>query len=778
MKISCNILKKHIKNSEDINWLSVWDKFTIRTAEVEGVEVKGANLDGVVVAEIKSVENHPESKKLHILRVDSGEEELQIVCGAPNVRVGLKSALVKIGGHIDGFEISKRPLVGIDSYGMMCSKRELGISEEHEGIIELPNDYVVGKDIKEYIPIDDIIVEIDNKSLTNRPDLWGHYGIAREIAAITNHELLPLELIDIPKNNKNLNIKIENPDLCYRYLGLKLGNIENKETPLWLETFLNYAGMRSLNNLIVDLTNYIMLELGTPMHAFDERVVKDIEIGLAKENDIFTTLDKVERNLTHNNLMIKNDGKYFAIAGVMGGLDSEILSDTTGILLESACFEASSIRKTATSLGLRTEASARYEKSLDPNMSETATKRFVKILSDYNPNITYLSNLTDVYPTKLNEIKVTLTKELLNKYMGFNLDSKIVIDILTSLDFKVKELMESYEVTVPTYRATKDISNGADLIEEIARIYGYENFEHVPLVQTLSFENLDSYYDKEYEIKEYLAEKYSLNEIHTYLWYETSFLKELGIEKENVSLLGKKEDNILRDDLNLSLLKIAQNNLKNYNRFNIFEIGTCIVNNENNKQLSIMLVDDANNIETLYNKGKEIVNAIIRTFKNKKVLLESTETKDYYNKDLAKNIIVDNEVIGTINVFKRNITNVINKKKCFVAINIDFDKYVKIEKEDIFYKEISKYPLVELDYTLIVEKNSKYADLNKVLKEFVSPIIKSHKLLGIYENDEEKKISIRYIVGSNEKTLDGEELHNFKTAFINHIKSNGLNIIE
>lgn len=778
MKISCNILKKHIKNSNDIDWLKVWDIFTIRTAEVEGVEVKGSNLDGVVVAEIKSVENHPESKKLHILRIDAGDEELQIVCGAPNVRVGLKSALVKIGGHIDGFEISKRPLVGIDSYGMMCSKRELGISEEHEGIIELPDDFVVGTDIKEYIPIDDIIVEIDNKSLTNRPDLWGHYGIAREVAAITNHELLPLELTEIPKNNKDLNIKIENPELCYRYLGVKLENIQNKETPLWMETFLNYAGMRSLNNLIVDLTNYIMLELGTPMHAFDERVVKDIEIGLAQDGDTFTTLDKVERNLTSNNLMIKNGGEYFAIAGVMGGLDSEILSDTEGILLESACFEASSIRKTATSLGLRTEASARYEKSLDPNMSETATLRFVKLLKDYNPDLTFGSNLTDVYPTKLVEKKVTLTKELLDKYMGFTMDSELVINILTSLDFKVKELVESYEVTVPTYRATKDISNGADLIEEIARIYGYENFAHQPLVQTLSFENLDSYYDKEYEVKEYLAEKYSFHEVHTYLWYETSFLKELGINKENVTLLGKKEDNILRDDLNLTLLKIAGENLKNCNKVNIFEIGTVIINNENKKQLSILLADDASNIEKVYNKVKEITNSIIYTFKNKKTLLESTETKDYYNKDLAKNIIVDNQIIGTINVFNRKTTNVINKKKCFVAINIDFDKYVDIIKEEILYKEISKYPEVELDYTLIVEKATKFNEIDNILNEFASPIIKSRKLIDIYENELEKKVSIRYIVGSHEKTLDGEELKDFKDKFITHIKYNGLNIIE
>lgn len=362
MKISCNILKKHIKNSEDIDFLKIWDKFTIRTAEVEGVEVKGKDIDGVVTAKILEVADHPKSTKLHILKVDDGKEIKQIVCGAPNVKVGLISALIEVGGHLGDIEIGVRPLVGVDSYGMMCSAKELGISDDHTGIIELPEDTPIGINIKELMPIDDIIVEIDNKSLTHRPDLWGHYGIAREIAAITNHELLPLDLYTENPNVKDLDIKINNPELCYRYIGTKMENITNNVTPLWMQVFLYYAGMRSIN-LLVDLTNYIMLELGQPMHAFDARVVKNIEVGLANNGDKYTTLDGTERNLTNEDLMIKNGGKYFAIAGVMGGLDSEIVNDTTSIVLESATFNAYTVRKTALSIGLRTEASARYEKA-------------------------------------------------------------------------------------------------------------------------------------------------------------------------------------------------------------------------------------------------------------------------------------------------------------------------------------------------------------------------------------------------------------------------------
>ena len=241
MLISCNILKKHIKNSETIDFLSVWDKFTIRTAEVEGVEVKGKQFDGVVTAKILEVSNHPDSKKLHILKVDTGDERLQIVCGAPNVKPGMIGACIKVGGHIDGMEISVRPLAGIASHGMMCSGKELGISDDHNGILELPEDTPIGIDFKELYPVEDIIVEIDNKSLTHRPDLWGHYGIAREISAITGHELLPLELNEEVPNKKNLKIKINDPNLCYRYIGTKLGKITNNNTPMWMQIFLYYT---------------------------------------------------------------------------------------------------------------------------------------------------------------------------------------------------------------------------------------------------------------------------------------------------------------------------------------------------------------------------------------------------------------------------------------------------------------------------------------------------------------------------------------------------------
>lgn len=774
MLISCNKLKSHIKNGEDIDWLNIWDTFTLRTAEVEKVEVKGNTFDNVVVAEIKECIPHPDSDHMHILKVDCGDKELiEVVCGAPNVRVGLKTAYVKVGGHIDGMEIKARPLRGILSNGMCCSGRELGISDNHDGILDLPSDWINGTDIKEYLPIEDIIVEIDNKSLTNRPDLWGHYGIAREICAITNHELLPLDILEITSDSEDLDIVIKDENLCYRYTGLKIENIKNNETPLDMQIFLYYVGMRSIS-LLVDLTNYLMMELGQPMHAFDARVVKNIEVGLANEGDTYTTLDGITRNLTSDMLMIKNEDKYFGIAGVMGGLDSEILPDTTSVFLESACFNAASIRRCAAKLGLRTEASARYEKSLDPNMTDLAIKRLAYLLKEQNPDMVIASNLTDVYPKVLKEEQIILDKKTLSIYMGKTLEDEEVKNILETLGFKVEIEKDYYDVTVPTFRATKDIKIKEDIIEEIARIYGLENFTPKPLKLDLTITEHETIYNQEYDAKKLLATKFDMHEVHSYIWYDTDMLKTLNIEKDNVKLLGKETNNILRDDLSLSLMNIVNVNFKNYSHFKIFEIGTIIKDNQNKRVLSIILADTEKNLENIYNEAKKVVKYLFKVLKNKEVTFTNNVNEyNYYNDTLGKIINVDDNKIGTINVLNKSYTNKLSKKKAIVTIDIDFDKYTTLEKEEKLSKEISKYPEVELDYTIILD-NKKYADLEEVLKSFPSKLIKNYRLIEVYEN----KYLIRYTLGSNNKTLEQKDLQTFQERFIAHIKANNLKIEE
>lgn len=773
MKISCNRLKNYIKDSDSIDWLKIWDLFTIRTAEVENVTIKGNDMKDVVVAQITECKDHPTKPKYHLLKVTDGENDYNILCGAPNVRTGLKAPLVKIGGMVSNITIAAKCIAGFTSEGMLCSGTELGINDYSEGIIELPDDAPLGVDLKEYLPIDDIIVEIDNKSLTNRPDLWGHYGIAREIAAITNRKLLPLDVVEVENNLNDLNIEIVNPDLCKRYCSIKLDNILNNNTPLDLQIFLHYIDIKTIS-LIVDLTNILMVELGQPMHAFDSRKVDKIKVELAKENDTFTTLDGVTRKLTKDTLMIKNNDEYIGVAGIIGGLDSEIVSDTTSIVLESANFDATSIRKSAINLGRRTEASARYEKSLDPNIADIAIKRFIYLLKEYNPELIVASNLTDKKGYEDQELVVPLTKKMLKIYIDEDISNERIIQILESLEFKVKEENDRFLVTVPSFRATKDISLEADLIEEIARIYGYENIEPKPLKINVTFKEHEFDYTNMYDIKKFLATRYSLHEIHSYLWYDSSFLKQNCIEKENVTIINKNDNNILRDDLSLSLMPLVKFNLTNFKDVNIFEIGTIIKNNQNKQMLSIILASDYDNLENNYNLGKKIITELFKNFKNKDILFAGYETEKYYRQDFALQIIADNKMLGSINVSN----TMIGKKKSAVCIDIDIDEFLNLPKEELIVKKISKFPIVDLDYTIIAPLETNYKMINDIVKEFTNKYIISYRLKDIYNDGINKKYTISYTIGSNEKTLEQSELNAFKNMFINYIKSNNLEIIE
>ena len=373
MFLSMNWISEFVDFS-GLDKLALIHQFSLSTAEVENeIFMKGSDISGIVVAEIKSVEEHPESKKLHLLKVDAGKEELiDVVCGAPNVKVGMKTAFAQVGAKIGDITIAPRKLAGYTSYGMCCSEAEIGLSDDNSGIMEITDDIPNGTDLKEAYQIEDIVFEVDNKSLTNRPDLWGHYGIAREFSALTGRPLKPLETVDLNQFNNlpQIDMKIIDP-LCQRYSCLQVDNIKRNVSPVNMRVRLYYCGMRAIN-FLADLTNYLMLEMGQPMHAFDSRKVSSIRIKRFDKPFTFQTLDSVERNIDENTLMICNGDKPVAIAGIMGGLDSEIVEDTTALTLESATFDAVSIRKSSVRLAHRTDASMRYEKCLDPEMTVTA----------------------------------------------------------------------------------------------------------------------------------------------------------------------------------------------------------------------------------------------------------------------------------------------------------------------------------------------------------------------------------------------------------------------
>lgn len=603
-------------------------RFTLSTAEVEDVYEMGRDLRGVVAGKILSVENHPDSKKLHLLKVDGGDKIYDVVCGAPNVREGLIVPFVKEGGMVGGQEISMAVLAGYESHGMCCSEKELGISADHSGLMELPDDTPVGRDMTELYGIIDTVFEVDNKSLTNRPDLWGHYGIAREFAALSGRELKPLETVSLEQFDEldPIDIEVEDKELCYRYTGLKVRNITKKVSPVDMRIRLFYCGSRAIN-LLADLTNYLMLEMGQPMHAFDCAKVDSIRVKRFDAPFTFTTLDGTERKVDENTLMICTksgnglEDTPVAVAGIMGGLDSEIEDDTDSLLLESANFDAASVRKSSTRLGLRTDASMRYEKTLDPEMTVPAIGRFMKLLLDIDPGAQVISRLTDVYVKRYPQVELSFDKAYVDRYTGIEIEDKRIIETLLSLGFGAKQEGDRFTVQVPSWRATKDVTIKADIIEEITRIYGYDNFEIKTTVSPLYPQRKSVQNKADNFVKDLLVQTYKLHEVHSYIWQDARKCKILGIEpEENVKLINAQtpDHEIIRRSMGPTLLSVLQENRAFSADFGVFEIGRVAegLNGDGladeHKKLGIALFSRTEGEKELYMRLIGMVKALLR----------------------------------------------------------------------------------------------------------------------------------------------------------------------
>ncbi|MBO5261887.1 MAG: phenylalanine--tRNA ligase subunit beta [Clostridia bacterium] len=782
MLISMNWIADFVDlNGVDLNALI--QKFSLSTAEVENeIFYKGSDLSGVVVAEIKSVEEHPKSKKLHLLKVDIGEESLvDVVCGAPNVRVGMKTAFAKLGAQIGEITIAPRELAGYTSHGMCCSEKELGLSDENSGIMEIFEDVALGTDIKEIYQIDDIVFEVDNKSLTNRPDLWGHYGIAREIATLCGRELKPLPKADLSVYNNlpKIDLKIEDP-LCHRYSCLQFENITRHISPVNMRIRLFYCGMRAIN-FLADLTNYIMLEMGQPMHAFDSRKVEKIRIKRFDKPFTFKTLDGVERNIDENTLMICNDNSPVAIAGIMGGLDSEIVGDTSSLTLESATFDASSVRKSSSRLAHRTDASQRYEKSLDPELTVAAIERFVKILSDFDSGVRVTSSLTDEYAYKYDKVTLNFDKSFVDRYTGIEISNDTIVNTLTALGFGVRVENDSFTVDVPSWRATKDVTLKADIIEEITRIYGYDNFNInttvAPLFPVRAF--LEKTTDE--QVKDILVKSFGLHEVHSYIWAYTDEQKKLGIEIENnIKLLNATNPNIetIRKSMVPNQLCQVKSNTSYAADFGVFEIARVVNGLKENglckeeKKLCVTLFSKTKDVATLYYDLATILSSIVDDVKHQSLEYKSAETTlNYIHPRNYNEILCGGVSLGYIGIVHPTVSKKIDKKASIVFLEIDMDKLVSVENKGIHYVEAPKYPTIDVDVTFVSDK---YAPIASAIKEVNSPLIKKEAVVDTYEDESGKSITVRLTFMHEERTLTKDEVMEIVDKIIAILKNQGI----
>ena len=792
MYISINWIKDFV-DLDGINIKDLIYKFTMSTAEVEGIIEYGNNTNGVIVAKVLSVQNVENSKKLHKLIVDTGKEKIECICGAPNVRENINVAFAPSGSMVNGLKIEKALVAGHESNGMCLSEKELGISDNHDGIMILDDDIALGTDIKEIIPVDDIIYEVDNKSLTNRPDLWGHYGIAREIAAITGRKLKPLEVEDLELYNelKKLDVNVENKDDCYRYSAITIDNVTKKVSSYKMKTRLTYCGLRPIS-LLVDMTNYIMLELGQPLHAFDKNFIKSINVRRLNKKEEFETLDDTKRELDEDTLMICNENTPVAIAGVMGGKDTQITENTNSLFLESANFDGVLVRKTASKLALRTDASARYEKMLDPQLTKIAVARFVKVLKDEDKDIKVSSRFTDVYLKKYDTIYVDITKEYINKKIGVEFSIDDIVKVLKSLEFEVEvKDNEKIHIKVPTFRATKDISSKADIIEEISRIYGYDNIVPKTNLWKVSPVREDRKRAIEYSSKKILAEKFGLSEIHSYVWYDTKLNKELEIEVEdNLKIVNglNKLDSTLRRNLGPTLLYGIYKNIRNYDEFGIFEVGRTfdykfdMKDCDEYKVLGIAKTSTKKSEETLLFEVKSMIESITKIYKNiKPEYVDNNIYKDNYIHPVNSFVIKYKDIVlGYISSIAPRVKDKINPKSNIVIAELRIDLLGEIPNVPVVYKEISKYQTVDFDFSIIVDENVKYSDIEKVIKEAKLAYLLDYRLIDVYENKEKmngkKNITIRFKLGSYDSTLTKEKIDSERENLILALDKNNMKI--
>ena len=762
--------------------------FTLSTAEVEDIYVKGEDTFGVIVAEIKEIENHPNSKKLHLLKVDTGNELLDIVCGAPNVRVGMRVALATAGGQVSGHPIAPTTVAGYMSYGMCCSEAELGISDDHSGLMEITDDIPLGTDLKTVYNIDDIVFEVDNKSLTNRPDLWSHYGIAREFATITGRPLRQPTLADVSRYDAlpPVEVNVKATDLVWRYTALKVENITRRQSPVNMRIRLYYCGSRAIN-FLADLTNYVMMELGQPMHAFDNRKVDRIEVQTFDKDFSFATLDGVERKIDTNMLMITSGDEPVAIAGVMGGDASKIDDDTTSLLLESATFDGISVRKTTTRLGLRTDASMRYEKMLDPELCRKATERLVSLLEEYDGGIRVISAFTDAYVNKYPTIVLKFDKNYVNRYTGIDISNENIVTTLTGLGFGVELSGDEFTVTVPSWRATKDVTIKADIIEEITRIYGYDNFEIKTSESPLRPVRHEVLKTDEDRMKDLLVTAYRMHEVHSYIWSDAQKNRELGISTpENVKILNAQtpDHQYIRISMIPTLLSFVKENRSYADSFGIFEIGHTVDGlredgscNEENK-LGGVFFSHSESEETLFLRARDAVRELCESILHVSPVFTDREARfDFEHPVNTADVTVGGRTVGYISALYPTVTANIDKKCAVACFELCTEEFAKVKAGAISYREPSRFPAIDIDLTFVADAGRvKFNTVVEAARNASPTLLSEVTVKDIYGEGELSALTLRFSFVSNERTLTKQELSDETKKISDALIAHGLSL--
>jgi len=731
MLISCNWLSRHV----DLDGVDLHDlgrRFTLAVAELEEVIEVGHGLDPVVVGKVLEV--HPiEGAKIRRTLVDVGlGEPQQIVCGAPNVAEGQLVVVALPGAKVGDLEIRKAAIRGVESSGMICSEKELGISDSHDGIMVL-NEGVVGESFAAQFGVADTLFEIDNKSLTHRPDLWGHRGIAREIAALLDRPLKPMDLDVAFTDARPLSIDVQDLDRCPRYSAVTMDNITVKPSPLWLRMLLHRVGTRPISN-IVDATNFVMLDLGNPLHAFDRRQIAgdSIVVRRAQAGETFVTLDGQERKLSEDDLLIGDAERGVALAGVMGGENSEIRDDSSSIVLEAAAFDAAAVRLTSQRLGLRTESSARFEKSLDPKLPEAASRAFCKLVAELVPEATVTSAFMDVAAPYPEPLHITLRPSIVRSKLGVaDLATERIERILKGLEFGVTpQGDDALDILVPTFRATKDIGLEIDLVEEIGRVYGYDNI--VPQSAQVQLRRPHKNAQKNFErrVRQHLSRACGFDEVLTYPFDFDPHLERIKAVDARRLLMANpisQEMKGLKRHLAPNLLLALERNDRDWSQVDIFEIGRVFqTDTPTEKELPaqpttlgvLTSVDNADASTALtFRVLKGLISGLALAVERGAIRLEQGGVDHVWCHPVRQaRIFAGDVVIGYMAQLHPATAHTLDLRKGEAAVmEIDLDAWRNTPKAAAGYTPLPRFPAVFRDFAVVVDESVRASAIQEAI---------------------------------------------------------------
>ena len=790
MKLSLSWIKDYVSLPDDADLKKLAYDLTMDTVEVEDVEYLGKRFEKMVVGVIEAVNPHPNADKLRVCTVDIGDgEPKQIVCGGINLAVGMKvavsvpGAIVRWHGEGEPVEIKKSKLRGVESYGMICASDEIGLgdlfpSKQEAEILDLSFlDVPAGTTIADALDLNDVLLEIDNKSMTNRPDLWGHYGIAREIAALYK---LPMKKIEAVTFDADSDFKVEilDPDRCPRYIGVEMNGVEVKPSPYQMQSRIWRVGMRPINAL-VDITNYVMLATGNPTHAFDADIIKEhIRVRRAEEGEKLLLLNGKELELCGDDLVIADGEGPVALAGVMGGAKDSILPTTKRVILEVANFESTGIRRTALRYDNRTEASSRYEKAVDPERCDQALALSMQYFKELYPELKVVGHC-DRYEKKLQRAEIDVNLDWLARRLGKHLTNDDIRSKLEILGFDVAIDGDNMHVIAPTWRSTGDISIKDDVMEEVARMYGYDNFEATPF--TTSFEGAINQKDISLvrNIKEYLAIRCGMQEIYTYPWMNDVFVNAVMQDTTGMLKLSTPpapDLSYIRSSLLPNMCEAVMKNERYFNEFSMFEEAQVFTDSDytspydateslpkQRRNIAGSIASATKNVNDLFCELKGFLEYMPRYTHMEGFTFKKDVKPVWADNVVWQNIYVGDVKVGDLGLVAKKVTMDCGIKNLSVMVfEMDTTLLKPLISRTNKFTHLAEYPETDYDISMLFDSSATWEEIKSVIAVKEAGPVKNASFVDEYRGKQipagKKSVTIRLTIGSKEKTLTSEEI--------------------